>query len=124
MTGSRAEGFTLLEVVVAVAILAIVLTAALRLQVMDLNLVAAGHQSTRACLAAESLLWRWQVLGPPPEGQEEDNFDGFSFQVTVEPSQVYRRTLTVDLELKPLDEAGPARRFSRLLSPRLQSQSQ
>ncbi len=102
---------------IALAVLAIGLTAAFRLQGFDLSLVRAGQETTRSVLAAESLLWRWSVFGPPPDGLEEGEVDSFRFSAQVETDETWPGLKKVELTLKPRLGEGPSKHFQRLLAP-------
>ncbi len=114
MTGRADSGFSLLEVMVALAILALGLIAAFKLQLLDLDLVGAGGMTTRACLTAESLLTRWQLFGPPPPGEEEDEAGRFRYRVSVEKDPDFAGLARVELELRR-DKGGGGWKFSALM---------
>ena len=101
---------------IALAITALILVAVFRLLAVDLNLVQAGQETTRANLAAESILWSWTVFGSPPPGLEEDATGRFRYRASLEPDETWPELLRVELELWPAGQSGPIKRFSRLLS--------
>ena len=109
----KERGFSLLEVMIALAILSLVLVAAFRLQVLDLGLVRAGQEVTGASLAAESLFWRWTVFGPPPAGEETEEAGGFRIKVSLEPDEVWPGLLRASLEVSGRP-GEPVKRFGRL----------
>ncbi|HZR83060.1 MAG TPA: prepilin-type N-terminal cleavage/methylation domain-containing protein [Candidatus Binatia bacterium] len=87
-----AAGFTLLEVVVAMAVLAIAFTAMLGLHVRSLKLAAREQQYTQALLLARTLLTDVELQQPvPPPGTSSGDFEsrfpgrypGFLWQQTV-----------------------------------------
>jgi prepilin-type N-terminal cleavage/methylation domain-containing protein len=112
------SGFSLLEVMVALAVLALGLTAAFKLQVLDLNLVRAGGQTTRTCLAAESLLWRATALTPPVPGQEETGQAGpLTYTVQAAPDPAHAGLLLVRTTLADPASGRPGWVFERRLLP-------
>ncbi|MBW1712147.1 MAG: prepilin-type N-terminal cleavage/methylation domain-containing protein [Deltaproteobacteria bacterium] len=115
MTGRTEAGFSLIEVVVAVAVLAIGLTAAFKLQIVDLDLVLAGRQTTRACLAGESLLWNWSLFGAPPEEMEEGRSNGMDYRAEFKVDQNWPGLVRLKLTLKDEASRGVSQRFERLL---------
>jgi prepilin-type N-terminal cleavage/methylation domain-containing protein len=115
MPGRVEGGFSLIEVLVAVAVLAIGLTAGFKLQVLDLDLIRSGRSTTRATLAAESLLWRMAVT-PPARGQvEEGELDGFSYRIVTRADESLPGLNRVDLILSETGSGAPAQTFRRLL---------
>ena len=115
MAGRAEEGFSLIEILVAVAILAIGLTAGFKLQIMDLDLIRSGRSSTRATLAAESLLWRAAVSPPAPGQVEEGSFDGFGYRLVTRAEESLPGLHRVDLSLSETGSGAPAQTFRRLL---------
>ena len=71
----RGDGFTLLEVMVAVAILAISLTALLGLKNRDLANEGLSWEMTTATLLAREALLSEKLKGFPPLGEESGAFD-------------------------------------------------
>lgn len=79
-------GFSLLEVLVALAVLALGLTAAVKLQLVDMDLVETGNRATEVCLAAESITARWRAEGLP-ESRDEGQWQGLSYRATVKSAE-------------------------------------
>lgn len=73
------HGFTLLEVMVAMAIIAIALTAVLRLQSQSLSLASEARFYTTAPLLAQNRMARIMTASPEELRSDSGNFgDGFS----------------------------------------------
>jgi len=68
-------GFTLLEVVVAMAVIAIAFTAMLGLHVRSLNLVSRERAFTRALLLARTLVTETELGGLPEIGSSGGDFE-------------------------------------------------
>ncbi len=86
----RENGFTLLEVMIAVALVAIAVTAVLRLQGQTLRLARMNRFYTEAPLLAETRLAELASTRTPPEpssGTFADNFSGYTYQLTVETAE-------------------------------------
>lgn len=71
----REGGFTLLEVVVAMAVLAIAFTAMLGLHVRSLNLVARERAYTRALLLARTMVTETELGAMPEIGISGGDFE-------------------------------------------------
>lgn len=74
-SGSGAAGFTLLEVLVAVAIVGISLVMLLRLHLLSLDATLAAQDLTTAVLLAEGKMATFTAQSPE-EGEEQGQFDG------------------------------------------------
>lgn len=72
-TGSRA-GFTLIEVMVALAVVAIALVALLGLQHQTLQSVVRANEMTTAALLAQELMTQAELEVFPPLGKTQGNF--------------------------------------------------
>lgn len=84
--GSGAAGFTLLEVMIALVVLSLGLTASFKLQAQDLSVVDRADKITRACLAAENITARWQAFGRPALGRDKGREGDGGLNYTVETS--------------------------------------
>lgn len=119
-----ASGFTLLETMVALCILAIVLTAVLRMhsQTLFVNRQARFY-ATAAMLAQEKLA---QIEGGVPaddSGRFDKEFSGYSWQVSVEDTALDLsaharwRLKKIDIFIRNLDEDQYALRTYRYILP-------
>jgi prepilin-type N-terminal cleavage/methylation domain-containing protein len=122
MPGRAEAGFSLIEVLVAMVILAIGLAAGFKLQILDLGLVRSDRASTRATLAAESLLWRITVSPPVPGQVEEGEMDGFNYRIVAKSDQSRPGLDQVELLLRQTDSTAPAQTFRRLVVEAAQDQ--
>jgi general secretion pathway protein I len=68
------RGFTLLEVMLALAILAIALPVLLGLRNRDVELLGYAHRLTTATLLAQEKLLETELMGFPPTGEQSGNF--------------------------------------------------
>jgi len=98
MTGQR--GFTLLEIMVAMAILALALPVLLSLRNWDLTLRARAEALTTATLLAQEKLFETELGGLPPIGEQRGEFTDRlpGFQIATAPpdrAQGFRWTRTV-----------------------------
>ena len=73
--GRGAAGFTLLEVLVAVAIVGMALVGLLRLHLLSLDATLAAQDLTTAVLLAEGKMATFTAQSPPP-GEDAGQFDG------------------------------------------------
>lgn len=112
-------GFSLLEVLIALAVLSIGLTAALRLDVMDLTLIKESDRLTTDCLTAESILWRYAVLErPSTTGRNQDKTDKRRYQVEATTDPELGGLIGLKLTIAPLDANTPRSVFKRTLIPK------
>ncbi len=75
--GMRTEkAFTLLEVLVALAVIAIAFTALLGLHVRNLRMVARDQAYLEAVLLARTLVTEIELEGTPPVGTASGDFEG------------------------------------------------
>jgi len=70
----QSDGFTLLEVVIAVAILALALVTLLQTQNSNIALVAESERVTTATLLAQRHMTELAMGDPPALGEEDGNF--------------------------------------------------
>ena len=75
MRGKESPGFTLLEVLVAVAVVGIALVGLLRLHLLSLDATLATQDLTTAVLLAEGKLATF-MAEVPQEGEDEGQFEG------------------------------------------------
>jgi general secretion pathway protein I len=75
MYGGRARGFSLLEVIAAVALLAICFGALMKVASASLNLASRASGYTQSALWANSLMDRTFVVDFPGEGVSHGRFD-------------------------------------------------
>lgn len=123
---SASAGFSLLEVLVAFTILALVLGAVFQVVVSGLRAAGAGEEYTRAALLAQSKLAELSVRERAPDGVEEGTFDDkFSWRATFAPYLFEREpagSLDIDrLAVRPLTvtvevfwQEAPSQRSVRL----------
>ncbi|MBW1982377.1 MAG: prepilin-type N-terminal cleavage/methylation domain-containing protein [Deltaproteobacteria bacterium] len=98
----KTAGFTLLEVMVAVAILAIALVAILKSSAQSLDVLGASQRGTTATLLAASKLAEVEAAGVEQwndyQGDFGDEYADFSWEIDTEPISVeglYRVVVTV-----------------------------
>ncbi len=95
--GAIPRGFTLLEVLISLAIIAIVLITCLRAQNQSIRLYHLSRDMTTATILARQKMGEIELAGFPElgedEGDFEDKFPGFSWQrsVSVTPFEEARR---------------------------------
>ncbi len=89
-TEEAGPGFTLLEVMFAVAILAIALVAVFQLQSQGLSMLGQARFETTAALLAKSKMAEMEVAGPmrlhAGSGDFGDDFPGYAWEVLVDPT--------------------------------------
>ena len=103
------RGFTLLEVMVALAIIAIALTAVLGMQSQSLSLAGEAKFGTTASLLAQAKIAEIETLNPEDlvsgSGDFGDNFDGYSWQTEVndivldDTEGIFRHLKRIDLNV-------------------------
>jgi general secretion pathway protein I len=85
----QSSGFTLLEVMVAVAIIAIALTAVLGSQSQSVSLASEAKFNTTASLLAQSKMAEMEIKKPEDlasdSGDFGEDFPGYTWQVTLSP---------------------------------------
>jgi prepilin-type N-terminal cleavage/methylation domain-containing protein len=91
------RGFTLIEVLVALAVLGLVLTAVFRIYGTGVLNVGRGIDELRLALAAEAVLARTRLDLDPRQRQAEGSLDGIDWRMEARPMPM------------PRPVAGPAR---------------
>lgn len=90
MAGRRhAPGFSLLEVIAAIAVLAIAFAALMQVAGSAMSLTARANERTQAALRARSLLDSAFIMDPVREGSSDGRFDDtYRWQLNVSPYNV------------------------------------
>jgi general secretion pathway protein I len=82
----RAGGFSLLEVIAAIAVLAIAFAALMQVAGSAMSLTARANERTQAALRARSLLDGAFIMDPVREGSSDGRFDDtYRWQLNVSP---------------------------------------
>jgi general secretion pathway protein I len=100
-------GFTLLEVLIAIAVLGIALLALLSLEHQDLQSVIRGQDISRAAMLAQALMTQAETERFPQLGATSGNFDqmysgqypNFRWTRSVEPSSVFHDLRKVEIHI-------------------------
>jgi general secretion pathway protein I len=114
----RAGGFTLLEVLIAIAVLGLALAGLLSLQHQSLQSVLRGQELTHAAMLAEALMTEMEFEGFPALGVARGDFEklyprqfpNYRWEVNVEPSVMFQDVRKV--EVRVLHGPGFQRSFS------------
>jgi prepilin-type N-terminal cleavage/methylation domain-containing protein len=109
------RGFTLLEVLVAVALLGIVVSVLARSAIEGMSYEGDATRRTRASLLADRALWGVEAsleLAPPKPLHEESEV-GEEFRVTVDVQPIELGPAGLDALLPPVEKSGPGRVASR-----------
>ena len=107
ITHAARAGFTLLEVLIAIAVLGIALLALLSLEHQDLQSVIRGQEISRAAMLAQAMMTRAELERFPPLGTSSGNFDqmysgqytNFRWTRSVEPSSVFPDLRKVEIHV-------------------------
>ncbi|HLK85738.1 MAG TPA: type II secretion system minor pseudopilin GspI [Candidatus Binataceae bacterium] len=105
---SARAGFTLLEVLIAIAVLGIALLALLALEHQDLQSVIRGQDVSRAAMLAQALMTQAELQRFPPIGNSSGDFDrmysgqypNFRWTRSVEPSPVFPDLRKVEIHVR------------------------
>jgi general secretion pathway protein I len=100
-------GFTLLEVLIAIAVLGIALLALLSLEHQDLQSVIRSQDISRAAMLAQAMMTQAELERFPPLGNTSGNFDqmysgaypNFRWTRSVEPSAVFPDLRKVEIHV-------------------------
>jgi general secretion pathway protein I len=105
MHGYRVRGFSLLEVIAAIALLAICFGALMRVASASLNLASRASGYTRSAMWANSLLDRVFVVDFPSEGVSHGDFDAdYSWTMRVSsPEDASAQPTSVPIHLYRID---------------------
>ncbi|MET0255112.1 MAG: prepilin-type N-terminal cleavage/methylation domain-containing protein [Luteibacter sp.] len=93
---ARQRGFSLLEVIAAIAVLAIAFAALMQVAGSSMNLTARANERTQAALRARTLLDGAFVMDPVREGGSDGRFD-----------DTYRWTMNVSRYQPPDERPAP-----------------
>lgn len=114
---ARYSGFTLIEVMISLAVLAVTLLALLSLHHQDLQSIIRAQDMTRAAMLAQSLMTQMEMSGFPPVSTQSGDFrtmypgqyPGFRWRRVVESSAMFPdvRKITLTIFYGP----GARRRF-------------
>jgi general secretion pathway protein I len=104
---SPRAGFTLLEVLIAIAVLGIALLALLSLEHQDLQSVIRGQEISRAAMLAQAMMTQAELERFPPLGTTSGNFDrmysgqyrNFRWARSVQPSPTFRDLRMVEIQV-------------------------
>jgi len=107
ITHAARAGFTLLEVLIAIAVLGIALLALLSLEHQDLQSVIRGQEISRAAMLAQAMMTQAELERFPPLGTSSGNFDqmysgqypNFRWTRSVEPSSVFPDLRKVEIHV-------------------------
>jgi general secretion pathway protein I len=102
-----ATGFTLIEVMIAIAVLGIALIALMSLQHQDLQSVIRGQDISRAAMLAQTLMTQAEMERFPPLGRSAGSFDqlyprrytNFRWTREVTPSSVFPDLRKVEIHI-------------------------
>ena len=113
------RGFTLLEVMVAVAILAIALVAILKANLQTIDTLVETRERTTVSLLAASKMAEVEAVGAADwsgiQGDFGDDYPGFTWQVETAPTEV-DRLMRVTVIVQPEDGAqGGEARIEQLM---------
>jgi general secretion pathway protein I len=100
-------GFTLLEVLIAIAVLGIALLALLSLEHQDLQSVIRGQEISRAAMLAQAMMTQAELERFPPLGTTSGNFDqmysgqypNFRWARSVQPSPNFPDLRKVEIQV-------------------------
>lgn len=128
--GSDARGFTLLEVMVAMAVIAIAFTALLGLHARNLQIAAREQAYTQALLLSRSLITEVELADLPEVGISEGDFEasypglypGFRWIRTVnDPPMPLPDTREVTVRVIPSGDEGAASELTVFVRAKQQS---
>ena len=116
---ARAQGFTLLEVLVAVAILAIAMVAILKANVQSLDTLTKSRETSTASLLAASKLAEVETVGVAKwtelRGDFGENYPGYTWEVETSNTEVEGLVRVVVIVQRGGAAAGGEVRIEELL---------
>jgi general secretion pathway protein I len=117
----KSKGFTLLEVMVAVAIMAMVLVTLLGLQSRTMQDVALADHITTATMLAKRMMVdtivskKWQPVEEDGDFKDEDNFKDYAWKRTISLIPLFNNVLITEIRVAVLWKEGTRQEMVELV---------